>query len=86
MFTFTCFNYLIIKHTEGRHFTSDRLEWYSRQFSISLKEANETSYWLELLKDTAYIDDNLYISIQENCKELIAMLVTTVKTLKEKKQ
>ena len=32
------FNYLIIKNTEGSHYTSDRLEWYSKQFNISLKD------------------------------------------------
>jgi len=50
--------------------------------SIALKEANETEYWLSLLKDTDFISENQFISIQPECKELIAMLVATVKTSK----
>ncbi len=51
---------------------------------ISLKEANETNYWLNLLKDTGYIDGNNFTSMEKDNKELIAMLVATVKTLKSK--
>ncbi|MBC8554648.1 MAG: four helix bundle protein [Candidatus Brocadiales bacterium] len=51
--------------------------------SIGLKESNETDYWLSLLKDTNYIDQKLFESLQSDCKELIAMLVSTVKTSKK---
>jgi four helix bundle protein len=54
------------------------------KMSISLKEANETAYWLSLLKDTNYIDEKMFHSIQSDCQELIAMLVSTVKTSKKK--
>ena len=33
---------------------------FINKFSISLKEANETAYWLSLLKDTDYMDLELY--------------------------
>jgi len=52
------------------------------KMSISLKEANETEYWLSLLKDTDFIDENQFVNLQSDCKELIAMLVSTVKTSK----
>jgi four helix bundle protein len=55
------------------------------KFSISLKEANETAYWLSLLKDTDYIDLKLYESFFQDCDELIRLLVSTIKTLKTKK-
>jgi four helix bundle protein len=55
------------------------------KMSISLKEANETAYWLSLLKDTDYIDEKMFCSIQPECQELIAMLVSTVKTSKRVK-
>ena len=45
-------------------------------------EANETDYWLCLLKDTDYISENLFESLQSDCKEFIAILVSTVKTSK----
>ena len=57
---------------------------YINKFYISLKEANETNYWLNLLKDTGYIDGNNFTSMEKDNKELIAMLVATVKTLKSK--
>jgi four helix bundle protein len=53
------------------------------KMSIALKEANETEYWLSLLKDTGYISEKDYMTMQGDCKELIAMLVSTVKTSKQ---
>jgi four helix bundle protein len=50
---------------------------------IALKEANETLYWLNLLKDTEYIENKLFISLEEDCKELVKILVSSVKTLKK---
>ncbi len=55
---------------------------FSSKMNISLKEANETAYWLSLLKDTEFISENQYLSLQSDCRELIAMLVSTVKTSK----
>lgn len=57
---------------------------FINKLSIALKEANETSYWLELLKDSEYIDKNMYNSMRENCEELIKLLVSSVKTSKNK--
>jgi four helix bundle protein len=50
------------------------------KLAIGLKEANETSYWLRLLHDSDYIDDKMFESVHKDCKEIIAMLVTSVKT------
>jgi len=58
---------------------------FTNKMNISLKEANETAYWLCLLKDTNYIDQKLFERLQSDCKELIAMLVSTVKTSKARK-
>ena len=52
--------------------------------SISLKEANETDYWLSLLKDTGYLEENLFNSLNADCDEVISMLVSTVLTMKNK--
>jgi four helix bundle protein len=57
---------------------------FIHKFSISLKEANETNYWLSLLKDTDYIESKLYESFSEHCSELIRMLISTINTLKTK--
>ena len=57
---------------------------FINKMSIALKEANETEYWLSLLNDTDYLDSNLYNGLKSDSKELIAMLVSTVKTSKIK--
>ena len=56
---------------------------FLNKLNIALKEADETEYWLDLLHETAYIDDNQYNSLLNDCKELIAILVSIIKTLKE---
>jgi four helix bundle protein len=56
---------------------------FTSKMSIALKEANETDYWLSILRDTDYIESQLFDSLQSDCKELIAMLVSTVKTSKK---
>ena len=52
------------------------------KMSIALKEAEETEYWIELLKYSNYIDDKTSSLLLENCKEIIKILVTTIKTTK----
>ena len=55
---------------------------FTSKMSIALKEANETEYWLSLLKDTDFISEDQFMTLRSDCKELIAMLVSTVKTSK----
>ena len=52
------------------------------KLSIGLKEANETLYWLSLLKDAEYIDEKMLQSIQPDNEELIRLLVSSIKTAK----
>jgi four helix bundle protein len=54
------------------------------KMNIALKEANETEYWLMLLKDSDYIDEKSFISIHQDCAELIRLLISIVKSTKEK--
>ncbi len=55
---------------------------FINKLSIALKEANETDYWLNLLKDSAYITNNSFNSIEIDCGELIALLISSIKTVK----
>ena len=57
---------------------------YLNKTSISLKEAAETAYWLDLLHETGYLKESEYLSIQRDCNELIKMLVASVKSIKIK--
>ena len=45
---------------------------YINKFYISLKEANETNYWLNLLKDTGYIDENNFTRMEKDNNELLS--------------
>ena len=46
---------------------------------ISLKELNETLYWLRLLQRTQYITNKQYESVYKDCEELNRMLVSITK-------
>lgn len=50
---------------------------------IALKEANETMNWLNILHDTEYLSDKEFDSMASDCSEIIAMLVSSIKTTKE---
>ena len=58
-------------------------DFYSK-LTISLKEADETQYWLELLHRTGFVSDDVFRSINSDCEELIKLLVSITKTLRNK--
>ncbi len=64
------------------HHAQSRADFLNKM-NIALKEANETSYWLSLLKDTNYLDVKLYNSIARDCSEIVALLVSIVKSVKK---
>ncbi len=49
---------------------------------IAFKEANETMFWLELLKDTGYISKKEFDSIYSECLEITKILSAITKTTK----
>ena len=55
------------------------------KLQIALKEANETGYWLELLRRTKYIDEEQYRRLEQPCKELRLMLIASIRTASAKK-
>lgn len=58
---------------------------FIHKLSISLKEANETEYWLMLLKETDYISQKEFDSINSNIIELLKLLISIIKTSKIKR-
>lgn len=70
----------LLREAEFAQSTAD----FIHKMHISLKEANETEYWLCILKDTDYLESKLFESLHSDIKELIAMLVSSIKTLKSK--
>ena len=57
---------------------------FLNKLTIALKEADETSYWLELLYRSEYISFELYSSLGKDCNEIIKILVSRIKTIKTK--
>ena len=54
------------------------------KLSISLKEANESKYWITLLHRAEYLSDKEYESIMKDLRIIIGTLVNTIKKTKEK--
>lgn len=55
---------------------------FIHKISISLKEANETDYWLELLFQSGYLDEKLFQSLKKDCEEILKLLTAILKTSK----
>ncbi len=69
----------LLKESEHAQSKSDFLH----KVNIALKEANETEYWLELLKTSGYISENKHITLLQDISELIKILSAIVKTTKK---
>jgi len=63
--------------------SSSRLE-FKKFYEIALKSANETKYWLGLLKDTRIADEEKINKILEEVTEISNMLAAGVMKLKRK--
>ena len=56
---------------------------FASKLHIALKEANETMNWLNLLHDIDHLSDHAFESMTADCSELIALLVSSIKTTKK---
>ena len=68
----------LIRESEHAQSTAD----FINKLSIALKEANETEYWLMLLHETNFLNETEYSSIINDCKELLRLLISIIKTTK----
>jgi four helix bundle protein len=59
---------------------------FSAKVSIAYKEILETKYWLSLLKDTGYIEQNQFDSLYADADTIAKMLFSILKTTRIKKQ
>ncbi len=57
---------------------------FIHKMSISLKEARETAYWLNLLSDSGFIEKGEYNILIFSCNELMKILSSIIITTKEK--
>ena len=84
----------IISNQIGRSATSIGANIYEANYAqgkkdfiskleIALKEASETGYWLELLHNTKYIDDDTFNTLSEQCASIRVMLIASCRTAKQ---
>ena len=58
---------------------------FESKLSIALKEAEETQYWIELLYRSELISETEYKSIHTDASEMVALLLSSLKTYKNQK-
>jgi len=56
---------------------------FINKLSVALKECNETNYWLNILRDTEYLNEQEFESLSKDCQELLALLISSIKTTKQ---
>ncbi|MGQ9643473.1 MAG: four helix bundle protein [Ignavibacterium sp.] len=55
---------------------------FINKLQISLKEANESEYWINLLYKANIPNSEQFQSLENDCKELIKLLTSILKSLK----
>ena len=65
---------------EGEHAQSKAD--FLNKMNVSLKEANETEYWIELLRDSEYLSTSESLSLLADISEIIRILISIVKSTK----
>ena len=56
---------------------------FINKMSVALKEANESSYWLDLLYETEFLNEQEYQKFKLKSQEILRLLVSIVKTSKD---
>ncbi|MBQ6730011.1 MAG: four helix bundle protein [Bacteroidales bacterium] len=49
------------------------------KMNIALKEASETSFWLDILHATDYLPDEQFYDLNNKCEEILSILVAILK-------
>lgn len=57
---------------------------FINKLGIAGTEVRETSYWLNLLKDSDYITEENFIQLNKDCEELARILNSIILTTKER--
>ncbi len=57
---------------------------FIHKLGIAAKESRETAYWLSLLKDSNYIEQNKFSNLFNSCQEITRILNSIILTTKER--
>jgi len=69
----------LVKEAEHAESKTDFLN----KMNVALKEADETEYWLMVLRDTDFITHDEFNSIHKDAATISRMLISIVRTTKE---
>ena len=69
-----------IREAKNAESTND----FIHKLGIAQKECDETSYWLELLKETEYLINDEFESLNSNAVELLKIIRSSILTIKQK--
>ena len=58
---------------------------FINKLSIAQKEASETVYWLELLRETDFLTQEQFASVYTDAEELLKLLAAAIITMKKKR-
>ena len=67
---------------ESKHAQSDA-DFLSKM-SIAYKEADEADYWMNLLHDNGYLNDDQFESLSHDMQRILKLLTSIVKTMNAK--
>lgn len=68
----------LVRESEHAESRSD----FKHKLAIAQKEINETLYWLELLKESEYLSNEEFESINNEAIEIMKLLTSIIKSLK----
>jgi len=59
---------------------------YLHKVSLAIREAEETSYWLRVLKIKGYTSKDQYELLEKDCKQIVAELYALMRFVRNKKR
>ena len=70
--------------SEAKFSISDKM--YLHKVSLAIREAEETTYWLRVLKIKGHICQDQYDILEKNCKQIVAELYALMRFVRNKKK
>ncbi len=69
-----------IREAKNAESTND----FVHKLGIAQKECDETIYWLELLKETDYLNEESFLRLSDEANQVLKMIRSTILTIKQK--
>ncbi len=69
-----------IREAKNAESTND----FIHKLAISQKECDETLYWLDLLKETEYLNEDIFLKLSDEANQILKMIRSTILTIKRK--